>query len=941
MCNSFIKENKVSTGNQELDDTLNSLIEGMPEFVNVIGKQQHSTQALSVDAHILKVLQEAVNNENYDSLSDIDKTCLKFATVMHDIAKQEGVVDDAHPEASALYARNILEKYTFSDDVNDRIFELVKNHHWLEAYNKGEVTPDYAASLFRHKDDYSIAKIMAESDLKGVSEQFYEQFKSALNDESQAPLADSLASINKTGELIFTSKIIQENKIPTVKYNGEEYKVIDFNSLSDDIDLFEYGFTPGTTKGDIRLYLHMAESVNKLETVDLLSDVAQGGFLCASYIDLDNTITFGTSKFGVSLEAENVNIANAWEADQSSGFLKGFEEFSNIITGNSKSVNNEYRSYVPDKIKSNLGLNDSEYAQLYSQLASKKYITQIKDDEIYTFGDKSFKGSEIKQAVQDASDSIIIKGQFNEANLYNPKINALVAKVDDMSEIPQEYLDFAKEHDLPIYLIGDNAETKVTSKSSQTSSAPKKQETEILKETDSTKKVEAVKTQQDVEIKATYDAAQQKQFDEMISKFEAEGSDKAKDIIEVAKASEQTPETIERLKIAYDVLQGGECDVKLRTLANEISNYLSSNDNTEGTLNEIMGALGIKLTEIKPDEDGILHSSYGNNDVSARAKGEDSVYSKLRNKMFSLKNDMPETASDALELIHDAQGLRINIETTKPTVENIGTIEGIKESEKELFCQYLQDSKTKVTPEQKQRFDNATKTALENVAHNQSKEFVNSLCNAIEKGEIHIREVENYCGKDGIPYLSRQQLDKIEESYEKWFKNTLADASDSSRFTKIETEKGTCLYDNQTGKTYEEKLVVCKTKYKENGYCATQIGLVNEAGQYVELQYRGSEVDSLAKWEHIIYDVKKGKETVAGEKYENIRNVIKKINDEGLLDEYERYFSDTFDAQRRIELGNDCEIPDIKNYEKLINALTKEEIEYASYIGIIKVHDSN
>ena len=46
-------------------------------------------------------------------------------------------------------------------------------------------------------------------------------------------------------------------------------------------------------------------------------------------------------------------------------------------------------------------------------------------------------------------------GRLNEANLYSPKINAVVAKVNSISEIQQEFLDFAQKHNLPIYLLGE------------------------------------------------------------------------------------------------------------------------------------------------------------------------------------------------------------------------------------------------------------------------------------------------------------------------------------------------------------------------------------------------------------------------------------------------------------------------------------------------------
>ena len=42
----------------------------------------------------------------------------------------------------------------------------------------------------------------------------------------------------------------------------------------------------------------------------------------------------------------------------------------------------------------------------------------------------------------------------NEANIFNPRINAVVAKVNSFDDIPQKLLDFAHNHSLPILLLG-------------------------------------------------------------------------------------------------------------------------------------------------------------------------------------------------------------------------------------------------------------------------------------------------------------------------------------------------------------------------------------------------------------------------------------------------------------------------------------------------------
>ena len=461
LANKFVRENSVNTGNEALNKALNSLIQGMPEFINVIGKQQHTTHELSVDTHILKVLQESMNNENYQGLSNIDKTILKLSVILHDIAKSEGVVDKEHATVSALYARNILEKYSLPVGIRDRIFELIKNHHWLELYNTNQIDADYAATVFRHKDDYTIAKIMAEADLKGVSDSFYNSKKDALDKVDS--IGDSQDKINQTGQIVFTSKIIKPDLIPTQEYKGQTYKVINFSQLPDDFDLSKYGFTPGTTPKSLRLYVHMASTITQLEIVNTLSDVAKGGFLCGSYISLDDKSTYRRQRVGVSIEVENVNIANAGNENQASGGgeSKDFKTLSKIISGRNKYLS-YYRQIIPSVIKQQLNLTDEEYRLFYEQFAKIQYETQIRDEKEYTIGSKTIKGSDIKDAIHQANDALITtKNQYsslhNESNLYNPKINAIVAKYNSLEELDANYPDillYAQQHDFTIYLLG-------------------------------------------------------------------------------------------------------------------------------------------------------------------------------------------------------------------------------------------------------------------------------------------------------------------------------------------------------------------------------------------------------------------------------------------------------------------------------------------------------
>ncbi|MCD7878373.1 MAG: hypothetical protein LUG16_00385 [Candidatus Gastranaerophilales bacterium] len=431
---------------------MNGLIKGMPEFINIIGKQQHSTHDSALDIHILRVLNGVMSNPKYESLPNSDKTILKLAVIMHDIAKPEGVNDANHPNTSALYADNIMQKYSFNAITKDRIYELIKNHHWLEHYNQGINDSKDTAALFRHKNDYLMSKIFCEADLKGISDYIYNLYSTLLSKENQTPVEEEINNINKNGQIIFTSKIIKDELIPRTEYKGKTYKVINFNDLPSDFDLEQFGFLAGTTPDNLRLLIHTAHTAENLRVTNHISDIANESFLCTSLVSLKEKATHWNKRFGVCLEGENVNISNASTSNQESLDKKDFKIFSDSLTNKNKLY--FYRETLPKMVKSELNLSDDEYIQLYNQISETRYESQIKDDEIYHAGDKQISGMDIKNAVKKAGDSILQNEKHNEVNIYNPKTKAFIAKTDSIQEIPQSYLDFAFENNLPVFILG-------------------------------------------------------------------------------------------------------------------------------------------------------------------------------------------------------------------------------------------------------------------------------------------------------------------------------------------------------------------------------------------------------------------------------------------------------------------------------------------------------
>lgn len=70
----------------------------------------------------------------------------------------------------------------------------------------------------------------------------------------------------------------------------------------------------------------------------------------------------------------------------------------------------------------------------------------------------TIKADDIKNAYMAVEDAIMINShvQHNEINLYNPQVKGAILIGDSLSEIPPKTLQFIREHNLPIFIIGSN-----------------------------------------------------------------------------------------------------------------------------------------------------------------------------------------------------------------------------------------------------------------------------------------------------------------------------------------------------------------------------------------------------------------------------------------------------------------------------------------------------
>lgn len=467
----YIKENKVVTNDKRLNVLLTSLINGIPEFINIIGKKQHEQQEYTLDVHTLSVLQKAMTHPYYETLKDIDKTILKWSAIMHDISKKENVRDYNHADSSAQISRKIMERYTLPLSVKDRIYNQIKNHHWLAEYNNGYLKPEEVAVIFRHEGDIDIARIITEADIKSIDREgrYWRDFSSALDTEKQQLVDKAKDEQDKTGQLLYISKIVSPQNIPQIRYQGELYKVIDLPNISEK-QLSEI-YTPGTKKDDLRYCVNVVNdddsAIGKFEMLYSLGDIASDNEISASYISLRNKKTLNDYKFGVSVEALTKDISNAYKRNQYSGTYKNMSDFIRQIQANSDTFS-EYRATIPSIIKRELELSDEEYTKLFKMLSENRNLSRIYTNgtnphtgklvyinKEFNINGKVLKGEDILKAIRKACDEILDKTiDFNEICMYKPQTTAFIAKVDGIEEIPEKYLGFVRKYGLPIILLG-------------------------------------------------------------------------------------------------------------------------------------------------------------------------------------------------------------------------------------------------------------------------------------------------------------------------------------------------------------------------------------------------------------------------------------------------------------------------------------------------------
>lgn len=470
----FTLENEVITGNKDADNVLTGLVQGFPEFTYFIGKKQHNTHKYSVDIHTLKVLQNIMNNPKYSALSDTSKTILKMSVLMHDFGKKGGVRDPGHANLSSTYAEGILQKFSFPENMKNRIIEIIDNHHWFEAYNLGHTKPHNVAEHCRYPEDIMIYSMFAKADFENVNDTFHLRCSNTKNEEEFnqfmakkiSPIYEEYNKMRKKMNFVFDTKFMNNGeKFPreTVLIDNKlvELKVLDFHKLASGENLQKYGFAPNVTKENAHFLVHQTYSSFFNDAWNLTHNYSNKVAWSTSLVKYNDNRTI--EQYGFIFNADQANISIGYDENLGLGVRRNHQNFFNILfleendaaqvrTFNYKDKRTFLRDTFLRKLElKGIKLKPEEFAQLSEEIVSKKHLTQIKYN--IKVGKKLINATDIVDALEYARNSLFNGRSHNEVECILPTIKGLFAKDISIQDCPKYFLEFAAKHDLPIVIM--------------------------------------------------------------------------------------------------------------------------------------------------------------------------------------------------------------------------------------------------------------------------------------------------------------------------------------------------------------------------------------------------------------------------------------------------------------------------------------------------------
>lgn len=448
--NKFFLENEVQTGNLELDEQLNRLIDGAPEFINIIGKKDENGNPLDIKQ--LLILQAVLSDREYEKLKPADRAIVKMSALFSQLSSIKGLNSDEKDFLSGFYSKEISRKFIKNKKALSRINHLCANYKKLNKPFNNEKELQKIAFEFRYPNDFEMAKILLRAD-KNTK---INPDKKVLNS-----IQNYLNYLYSTGCAVFSDypTLKKDDKRFDVIYKGKKYRVIDFNNINENENMKNWGFRPDVTKNELYFLVHMVPQsyfTDEYENLKTVLGSPDEGVLSESLITPKYQTTLMNRKYGFLLSHSNLDIVNTKDSDLHSGNKKDKDVATEQIFGDENQDRKNYKKALLEKLKISKDIPDTEFAKFYkTNIASKTSIAKINPNKEFELCGKTFSGEELKEAILEYQNSLIDKNglKHNEIIGCAPEIKALIAKAKTMDELPNNFLDFAYKNNLIIILI--------------------------------------------------------------------------------------------------------------------------------------------------------------------------------------------------------------------------------------------------------------------------------------------------------------------------------------------------------------------------------------------------------------------------------------------------------------------------------------------------------
>ena len=459
----FSEYNKIKPNNeisQSLANDLNNIIKVFPEFLTVVGKANDDEHDLSIDVDALNSLQNVMKNPDYKKLSDEEKQTLQISTLLKDITKREGYKDKTHAQFSAFDAYNITEKLNLPREKRLQVYEIIKNHEFLENY-RTNVSKDYAFNL-RQGNSFLMETILAEADLKSqkTNGSKYSENKETL-EKAKSDINPLIESIQRTGIILPQTKIPKASNLKV--NNNTVYDVTSYNSkgqkiknrvikLQPNMNLKDIGFKENISSEDLNVIVHGLSAEEQSATLQVLGKPDSDALLSASYVNYGKGNYHVFRQYGFILDVASDDINAAYYRDFGSGYGKSLNNLKSdyLFDGYRK----EIRNYISDSIKKELNLTDKEYKELYPKISDKS-ITELEQEfpKVANAYRKIITNMEEgKRSYGRQYNEILVSRPQIQGVFYQGKMEAGTQEIDNVPEFLREY---ASEHNLPIIYFGE------------------------------------------------------------------------------------------------------------------------------------------------------------------------------------------------------------------------------------------------------------------------------------------------------------------------------------------------------------------------------------------------------------------------------------------------------------------------------------------------------